>query len=182
MACKSCINSPLAVQILASKQDSDWLTQEEVKSICEPCYENMIKHSISKIKKSVLLEKFKGSKMTFYQLLFKGAENSKLNLAQYTLLPLEPMYLLEEELPLSVKELGKIPNLVLTTVELNNRPTANAVQVVSNKLKGKKGVVWVGASPKRVNEYGTFVKNEINWDVSEEGMNTLSQNSSFKIV
>lgn len=177
MPCRSC--SQNAEVLLKQKQNEDWLSQEEVKEICVPCYENMVKNKILKVKKAYLVSKLESRTMMFYEVTFKGSANSKFNFGGHTLDPFMPKYFEEQEMPISYKEAKSLPNLDVNIVELPEKPTVEQVQL--KKLAGK-GLMWVGASPKRVNEFGVFVKNVPNYTVSEEGFKALGSNTSFKVV
>ena len=179
---KSRIQVSEAQQILDNKNDNDWLYQSEVQLICEPCYESMIRNNITKIRKEAFLKKLRGESMKFYEIIYTGPKDTKFNLGGHTLEALTPKYFDLEELPFPYKEVKKMNSITITQVELDKKPDLNDISKTSAKLQGVKGVMWVGASPRRVNEFGTFVKDIPNFSVSQEGIEKLRNNPSYKIL
>lgn len=183
MPCRSCNTTEVGARLLILTDDDTWLTQEQVRLICEPCYQNMLKNNFSKIKKSVLEKVWSSNSMQFYEIVYKGKSGSKVNLGQFTLEPESPLYLEKTELPVPLNDLKKLPEIQVSLVELAAKPSTVEIKIIAAKAKGLKGIVWVGASPKRVNEFGTFVKDIPNFDVSPEAVEKLKAlSSSFKVV
>lgn len=157
--CISCHKAALE----AKKRDTglaDWFLREEVKDICLPCYESMVANNISRIKKSVLLDKInKANLMKFREIIYIG-EGTYFNIGGLSLKPKEPIYFTEEELPLPIDELLKLKDLKVSLVELDHKPNYIDVAIKKAELNGSHAVMWIGPSPRRTNEFGTFPKNE----------------------
>lgn len=179
--CKSCSNKSIQAKIEAINE-SDWLSQNEVLLICPECYENMVKNNITRIKKEVLIDKLGSKKMKFVEIMFKGNKGEIYNLGHISLLPYEPQYVEEELLPLTYYKLKKLDNLEVNKVELEAKPSDKEAKAIGAKKAGKIGIVWYGASPKKVNEYGTFVRGEPNFDLTEDQVKKLLRSGSFKLV
>jgi hypothetical protein len=177
MACNKC-NQNASKNLIELRISGEWLTQDEVKNICTQCYDSMVKNNITKIKRVHLMEKLG---MTVYEVIFKGDANSKFNFGGDVLESNVPKYYSINELPLELKELRKLP-LIINKLNLDRKPNQLEVDTASAKLKNKKGLMWVGAAPKRVSTYGVFIKNQVNWDVSDEAIEVLGRESSYKVI
>lgn len=182
MPCYSCQKNDEIIEKL-DQHDSDWLSQSEVQSICPSCAENMVSLGITRIKKQFLIDKFSGeNKMILFELTFTGAKNSIMNIGHISLNSYEPQYFEEHELPISLYKLKKLADLNIAKVERETKPSLIESKMAGAALAGKVGVMWVGASPKRVNDYGTFVKNVPNYDLDEETTKKVLKLSGFKKV
>ena len=179
MPCKSCIENIKGVP--NNENLEEWLTQEQVRELCTPCYENMLKNSISRIKKRVLLEKL-NTKMKFYEITYSGVKGSKKNIGGTTFEPLTPAYFTLNELPLGLEEIKTLKDITVKEVDLAQKPTQNEIKIALAKTQNRRGVMWIGASPRRVNEYGSFIKNQAVFDLSEEVIDILKDTAGFKII
>ena len=174
--CRTCGSNIAEVVIV----DNDWLTQEQVKELCFPCYERMLESNITRIKKSYLLSKLESKSMEFYEVLYSGPENSKFNLGGHSLDPKVPKYFTEGELPFTPNYIKKnIPQVSIKKVELQSKP-ATAIEMA--KVMNTKGIVWTGSSPKRTNEYGDFLRHTPRFDLTSQEIDILSVRQGFKVV
>lgn len=180
--CKSCASPAEAIKILESKQDSDWLSQEEVKAICPSCYQNMLNLGITKLKKSALINKLGDSEMEFYEVVYVGPERTKSNIGHISLDPYSPQYFTDSELPLPVEDLKKLPHIKVCTVKAEAKPNVVVAAIAGAKHKGLVGVVWEGPSPARTNEHGRFERGKPRFDLTSEQIADLTSRIGFKVV
>jgi hypothetical protein len=180
--CRNCKSPTEAIKILQSKEDTDWLSQEEVKVICPSCYENMVEMNITKLKKSALVNKLGESEMEFYEVTYVGPENSKANIGPISLDPYQPQYFLENELPLPEAALKKLPNMKITIVKAESKPNVVTAKIAGAKIKGLVGVVWEGPSPARTNEHGRFERGKPRFDLEASQIANLLERVGFKRV
>lgn len=174
MACRSC-KDPI---IVVTEEKTDWLTREQVKSICIDCYNNMVKNNISKIKRLAL----EGNTNIMYELLFTGQKGQALNIGGITLIPFEPQYFYSNELPVSIKDLRKIPNLEIEKVSFVDKPTSKEAKIHGAKKANQVVVIWRGSTPKRVNDYGTFVKGEPVIGLPQSAIKELKKLPGFEVI
>ncbi len=179
MPCKSC-GSGFTVK---PADANDWLSREEVRDICPQCYENMITNNISRIKKSVLASKLEENKtMKYYEVTYTGPAKSKFNFGGHSLDPFIPQYFLVGELPYKIKDIKGMSFIQISEVEVNSKPSEKDAKIAGAKIAGTKGIMWTGSSPRRVNEYGSFIRDEPRFDLTPEAFNALSKLGGFKVV
>ena len=181
MGCKP--SSPCGKNMQEAKDrhmESHWLSQEDVKEICFQCYINMRKKNITRIKKDYFFELLKDQNMTLYEVTYTGEADS-FNLFGKPLLKFKPIYYTKDELPLSLTKLRKM-GLEVTMIKQNEKPSDKDAEIKGAKMKGLKGLMWIGPAPKRINDHGTFIKNEPVFDLSDEAFEYLSKKRSFKVV
>jgi len=182
MGCKPCENKKKQLQEIEHKYiNIDWLTQEEVRKICEKCYYKMVKNNISRIKKQYFFDLLRNLNMTFYEIIYTG-DGTTFNLFGKSLRKFKPVYLTKDELPLSVTKLRKLPGIEVKTIKQDDRPTDKEAELKGAKMQGLNCIMWIGASPKRINDHGTFVKNEPVCGLSNEAFEYLKKHRSFQVV
>ena len=158
----------------------DWFLLEEVKEICEPCYQSMLNNNIKRIRKSVLLEKInRENLMKFTEVIFLGQEGQRFNLGGISLRPNEPIYFTESELPVPLDLLKTFKEVKVNELELPSKPNAQDVMVKKAQLAGAYAVMWIGTSGRRTNNFGTFIKNEV-VQVSKDCYDYCKTNDGFK--
>lgn len=178
--CISCAER--AKQLVQQAQDTEeWLSRDEVKLVCEPCYNNMVKSNISRIKKKHFLEKFQGTKMKFYEITYKGPEKSKLNIGGHSIDSGGIMYFGMDELPITEEHLATLPNTEFSIVEKDAKPSYQEVKAKVNSGLGKVGIKWTGNIPIKATVHGHFKRDEVVW-VSPAVSQDLMINSGFKQV
>ena len=179
MPCISCGSNAETIQVKII--EDIWLSREEVKLICEDCYNNMIVNNISRIKKSALVGKIdKGNDtMLLYEVMYQGPKGSKFNFGGHTLEPDCPKYFSTQELPFTPNEMKKISHIKFSIVELKSKPVTKSEVA---KATGSKGVMWVGMAAKWTNEFGTFTRNDARHDLSKEAVEALRNIPGFKVI
>ena len=89
-----CITCNQNIEELVAVKD-EWLTREQVRQICEPCYQSMVTNNFTKIKKSVMLDKVLNTTMKIIEIVFIGNENQIFNMGGHQLKPYTPAYYFE---------------------------------------------------------------------------------------
>lgn len=185
MACKTCSEKYKVAQVelaLQNKTDGDWLYQNDVLPLCKDCYDSMLRNNVTKIRKEAFLKKLRSQAMKIYEVVYVGDEGTSFNFGGHMLERLSPKYFEKDELPITLSEIAKLGILKITALDIEKKPTEEEITGISAKLKGIRSVTWMGASPKRVNEYGVFIKNVPNYNVSDAGIEVLSKNASYKVI
>lgn len=180
MPCISCKDNIIKDEIKVDQ----WLTREEVRQLCEPCYKNMINNNISKIKKSTLMDKVLNglnTTMKIIEVVFIGHDKQTFNIGGKTFYPYQPEYYFENELPITLVALKAHTMLKVNVIEGDRKPTSEEAKLKGAKLVNKKGIKWVGASPKMVNEFGSFKRDELVL-VDESTINSLKARNGFQVV
>lgn len=180
MPCISCNKQDGIIKM--KLESEDWLSLDQVKEICLQCYENMTALNITRVKKSALMDKLGLKAMKFYEVIYTGPANSKFNFGGHALNPKEPKYFLPEEMPFTDKQLDKMPEVTYSLVELAVKPDDKDAKAAAARLRGSKGIMWVGMSSKRVNEFGTFIRDEPRFDIRPEDVDALRVLPGFKVI
>lgn len=110
---------------------------------------------------------------------YSGTEKRRYSLGGHSLKPNIPYFLYEEEFPLPLKEIKKLKDLVIKEAKFVEKPNQKLIEA---KARGSKGIVWKGNSPVRKNNYGSFERDVVNYDLSADVVNYLATLPGFKVV
>jgi len=115
--------------------------------------------------------------MKFNKLTFQGPQTS-MSIAGKHFRKDVPTYLLDSELPFSLAELKglRIRCDVVETQDDTRPASAGSTSV------GSVGMVWQGMSPKKITDWGTFVRGVPRFDIPAEAVVRLSGRSSWEKV
>jgi hypothetical protein len=182
MACQQggCRGEPTVIEQL-KLFESEWLSQDEVKYLCHDCYLNMVKNNITRVRKSFLMEKLNNPN-SYIEVTYIGPEKSTYNFGGHSLRPFEPKYFQEDTLPVEYDKAIKLLNITINKVKMEKLPDDAELKLIAAKKAGKKGIMWVGASPRRTNDHGTFIKGEPYFDLPSESINYLKTLAGFKVI
>lgn len=180
--CRSCTKPTEYIEALKQAQES-WYTAAQVKEICSQCYLNMLRNNITKIKKETLINGIKkANNMLLNEItwVYSGPATSY-NFYGRVLNPNQPIYLEDAELPDTIQNIEKL-GIKCSKVEFDKKPNEAELQILQNRASNNFGIVWIGTSPRRTNEFGTFVRNEPRFDLTLEQVATLKDMPGFKVV
>lgn len=110
---------------------------------------------------------------------YNGTEKKRYSLGNHIIKPNIPYFLYEEELPLPLKDIRKLKDLIIREVKFTEKPNQKLVEA---KARGSKGIVWRGSSPVRSNNYGTFKRDEVNYSLPGDVVAYLATLPGFKVV
>jgi hypothetical protein len=110
---------------------------------------------------------------------YKGTEKKRYSLGNHSIKPNIPYFLYEEELPLPLRDIRKLKDLVIQEAKFVEKPNQKLVEA---KVRGSKGIVWDGNSSVRTNNYGKFKRGEVNYSLSGDVVAYLATLPGFKVV
>jgi len=119
------------------------------------------------------------SKLYEIKYTYSGTEKRQYSLGSHSLKPNIPYFLYEEELPLSLRDIRKLKDLVIKEAKFVEKPDQKLVEA---KARGSNGIVWKGNSPVRKNNYGSFVRDVVNYDLAADVVAYLATLPGFKVV
>jgi hypothetical protein len=108
-----------------------------------------------------------------YKLKFNGGDKQSVSLGGTSLRSQVEYYFKITELPMPLKTLESIPNLIVEKTSLLDVPSPRTPKV-------NVGVVWKGMIPVNANKYGTFSKNQARWDLAPEVVQELIKTPGFE--
>src|SRR5438132_1156060 len=102
--CNSCTKPQEYIQEL-KVSNIEWFEVDQVKEICEQCYQNMLRNNISRVKKEILIAALKrnaGMLLNEIVWVYSGPDADKkiMNFHGRSLHPNQPIYLDDAELPM----------------------------------------------------------------------------------